>query len=163
MDGGGHELGRRSGTLNVPGIVGFGKAAQIAMLERERDICHMQNLRDKLLSGLQAVIPDLMLNGHPVERLPNNLNVTIPGIAGDALLAGLTRIAISSGSACSSASPKPSHVLKALGLTDDLAYSSLRFGLSRYTTGDEIDIAVAHVLETVDAVKAAQKAESVRQ
>ena len=145
IDGGGHERGFRSGTLNVPGIVGFGKAAELCRAEMHRDFAHTKCLRDELQIGLTRQLPDLIVNGHPTERLPNTLNVSIPNLASDALMAGLPDIALSSGSACSSASIEPSHVLKAMGLTDALSHASIRFGASRYTTADEIEHAVAKV------------------
>lgn len=145
MDGGGHERGFRSGTLNVPGLVGFGKAAELCGMEQDRDAEHTQRLRDRLQNGLLHVIPQIGLNGHSTERLPNTLNMSLPGIGSDALMAGLSDIAVSSGSACSSASVAPSHVLKAIGLSDAEAHGSIRFGLSRYTTEEEIDYTIDRI------------------
>ncbi len=153
MDGGGHERGFRSGTLNVPGIVGFGKAAELCRLEMSRDGLYTRCLRDALHEGLSRHIPDLALNGHPTERLPNTLNISLPGLASDALMAGLPDVALSSGSACSSASIEPSHVLKAMGLTDALAHASLRFGVSRYTTEGEVEHVVAKVTAVVERLR----------
>lgn len=153
MDGGGHERGFRSGTLNVPGIIGFGKAAELCRTEMERDAAHTRRLRHALQEGLQQHLPNVILNGHRAERLPNTLNVSIPDLASDALMASLPDIALSSGSACSSASIEPSHVLKAMGLTDALSHASLRFGVSRYTTEEEVDYVVAKVAACVPRLR----------
>lgn len=139
MDGGGHEQGRRSGTLNVPGIVGFGRACEICQNELVAELTHLTRLRDKLIDGLLAAVPGARLNGHPTERLPHNANVAFDGVESDALLTALPNIALSTGSACSSESLSASYVLKALGFDDARAYSSVRFGLSRFTTDAEID------------------------
>jgi cysteine desulfurase len=146
--GGGQERGLRSGTLNVPGIVGMGVAAELATTRLETDAAAMGTLRDRLWRRLCELVPDVHLNGPslttPGLRLPGNLNVRIGGVDGQTLLATLGdgELAVSSGSACSSASPRPSHVLRALGLDEDQARASLRFGLSRFTTIDEVDRAV---------------------
>lgn len=145
IDGGGHERERRSGTLNVPGLVGFGKAAELCQLEQADDAERIFRLRDRLHAQLRSFIPSVTLNGDALERLPNTLNLSLPGSDSDALMAGLPDVAISSGSACSSASITPSHVLKALGLSDAEAHSSLRFSLSRYTTEEEVDYVAAKV------------------
>ena len=134
MDGGGHERGLRSGTLNVPGIVGFGKAAEIARQDMDAESRRLRALRDRLLDALRARVPDLHVNGSMEHRLPNNLNVSFSGVAGEALLVGIGDICVSAGSACSSGSEEPPYVLKALGLDPDLARASIRFGLGRYTT-----------------------------
>lgn len=149
MDGGGHERGMRSGTLNVPGIVGFGKACEVARTDMEKDTKHIKALRDKLETELLKV-EEAYLNGHPDHRLPHVSNISFKYVEGEGLMMGFNKnIAVSSGSACTSASLEPSYVLKALGLGDDLAHSSLRFGLSRFTTEEEIDYTIEHVRSTV--------------
>ena len=149
MDGGGHERGMRSGTLNVPGIVGFGKAAELCMQEMATDSARIVKLRDKLENGLMA-LEESYLNGHKINRLPHVSNISFKHVEGEGLLMGINKdIALSSGSACTSASLEPSYVLKALGLGDDLAHSSLRFGLGRFTTEDQIDFTIKAVSETV--------------
>ena len=139
MDGGGHEMGMRSGTLNVPGIVGFGKACEICQNELSDEQSRLEELRDRLINGILSTIDGTRLNGHPTERLPHNVSIAFEGVEGDALLTSLPEVALSTGSACSSESLSPSYVLKAIGLSDPLAYASLRFGVSRFTTDDEID------------------------
>ncbi len=139
MDGGGHEQGRRSGTLNVPGIVGFGRACEICQNELAAEQIYLTRLRDMLIDGLLAAVPGAVLNGHRTERLPHNANLAFEGVESDALLTALPNIALSTGSACSSESLSASYVLKALGFDDARAYSSVRFGLSRFTTEAEID------------------------
>lgn len=149
MDGGGHERGMRSGTLNVPGIVGFGKAAETCKNDMEKDAAHVRALRDKLETELLK-IEESYLNGNKANRLPHVSNISFKHVEGEGLLMGVNKdIAISSGSACTSASLEASYVLRALGLGDDLAHSSLRFGLSRFTTEEEINHAVKLVSETV--------------
>nr|WP_303626642.1 IscS subfamily cysteine desulfurase [Ferruginibacter sp. HRS2-29] len=149
MDGGGHERGMRSGTLNVPGIVGFGKACEICMLDMEADNKRIIKLRDKLESALM-LLEEAYINGSVAHRLPHVTNISFKHVEGEGLLMGFNKnIALSSGSACTSASLEPSYVLKALGLGDDLAHSSLRFGLSRFTTEEEIDYTVKAISETV--------------
>ena len=140
--GGGHERGLRSGTLNVPGIVGFAAAARIAVAERDAENARLIALRERLWNGLRARLPELSLNGHPTERLAGNLNVSFAGVAADALMGSIKDVAVSSGSACTSASLEPSHVLRAIGVPEELAHSSVRFGLGRSTTEEEIDYAV---------------------
>jgi cysteine desulfurase len=153
MDGGGHERGMRSGTLNVPGIVGFGKAAELCKLEMEKDAAHTRMLRDKLEAKLLQ-IEEAYLNGHKTNRLPHTTNISFKHVEGEGLLMGINKdIALSSGSACTSASLEPSYVLKGLGLGDDLAHSSLRFGLSRFTTEEQIDHAVNLVSTTVHKLR----------
>ena len=149
IDGGGHERGLRSGTLNVPGIVGFGRAAQIARESLESEAARMRELRDRLLRRLTGHVPDLHVNGSLERRLPNNLNVSFPGVSGEALLVGIGDICVSAGSACSSGSEEPPYVLKALGLDADLARASIRFGLGRYTTEEEVDYAADKVASVV--------------
>lgn len=151
--GGGHERGMRSGTLYTPQIVGFAKAVEMGLAEMQAETPRLKGLRDYLWARLQ-VCNGLHLNGHPSQRLPGNLNISIDGVDGTALLLGLrSLVAISSGSACSSASRKPSHVLKALGHSDDLAYATLRFGLGRFTTADEIEQVADGVIATLNALR----------
>jgi cysteine desulfurase len=149
VDGGGHERGMRSGTLNVPGIVGFGKACELARLEMASDTERISKLRDKLENALK-VIDESYVNGNPAHRLPHVSNISFKYVEGEGLMMGFNKdIALSSGSACTSASLEPSYVLKALGLGDDLAHSSLRFGLGRYTTEEQIDFTIKAVTDTV--------------
>jgi cysteine desulfurase len=146
LDGGGHERGLRSGTLPVPLIVGFGTACELCQQGRDAEAKRQTLLREKLRQGIMDRLEDVRLNGHPVERLPGNLNQSFAHIHGEALLMGLRGIAVSSGSACTSAEPEPSYVLKALGLCDDLAHASLRFGVGRFTTEEEIVYAIEEVV-----------------
>ena len=139
MDGGGHEMGMRSGTLNVPGIVGFGAACEASRNGLAGEQSRLTTLRDRLIHGILDTVPGTRLNGHPTERLPHNINIAFEGVEGDALMASLPEVALSTGSACSSESLSPSYVLSALGLPDSQAYGSLRFGVSRFTTDAEID------------------------
>ncbi|HUB61205.1 MAG TPA: IscS subfamily cysteine desulfurase [Puia sp.] len=149
MDGGGHERGMRSGTLNVPGIVGFGKACTLCSREMEADRKRIEPLRDRLEGALLA-LNGARVNGSRKHRLPQVTNISFAGVDGDVLLAGLGKnVALSSGSACTSASMEPSYVLKALGVDDDLAHASLRLGLGRFTTAEEIDYAIAEIGKTV--------------
>jgi cysteine desulfurase len=149
MDGGGHERGMRSGTLNVPGIVGFGKACELARLEMEKDDARLSQLRDKLENALLQ-IEESYVNGSRAHRLPHVTNISFKYVEGEGLMMGFNKnIALSSGSACTSASLEPSYVLKALGLGDDLAHSSLRFGLGRFTTDEQIDYTIKAVTDTV--------------
>ncbi len=149
LDGGGHESGMRSGTLNVPGIVGFGKACELARLEMASDTERISKLRDKLENALKQ-IDESYVNGNPAHRLPHVSNISFKYVEGEGLMMGFNQdIALSSGSACTSASLEPSYVLKALGLGDDLAHSSLRFGLGRYTTEEQIDFTIKAVTDTV--------------
>lgn len=149
MDGGGHERGMRSGTLNVPGIVGFGKACELCMLEMKEDTQRISKLRDKLETELMK-LEEAYINGSVEHRLPHVANISFKHVEGEGLLMGFNKnIALSSGSACTSASLEPSYVLKALGLGDDLAHSSLRFGLGRFTTEDQIDYTIKAISETV--------------
>jgi cysteine desulfurase len=149
IDGGGHERGMRSGTLNVPGIVGFGEAAHIAGQEMSSDTQRTRMLRDRLVETLTSQLDGLRVNGHPRDRLPNNANITFPGMRADRMMMDMKDIAVSSGSACSSSAAEPSHVLSALGLTDEEVLSSLRFGLGRFTSEEEIDFAAKRIVETV--------------
>ncbi len=149
MDGGGHERGMRSGTLNVPGIVGFGKACELCRLDMEADSKRIRILRDKLETELMK-LEEAYINGSTEHRLPHVTNISFKHVEGEGLLMGFNKnIALSSGSACTSASLEPSYVLKALGLGDDLAHSSLRFGLSRFTTEEEVDYTIKAISETV--------------
>ena len=149
MDGGGHERGMRSGTLNVPGIVGFGKACELCMLDMEADTKRISKMRDHLETELMK-LEEAYINGSPIHRLPHVTNISFKHVEGEGLLMGFNKnIALSSGSACTSASLEPSYVLKALGLGDDLAHSSLRFGLGRFTTDEQIDYTIKAISETV--------------
>jgi cysteine desulfurase len=153
MDGGGHERGMRSGTLNVPGIVGFGKACEICRLDMESDTKRIKALRDKLENALLQ-IEESYLNGNKEHRLPHVCNISFKYVEGEGLMMGFNKnIAVSSGSACTSASLEPSYVLKALGLGDDLAHSSLRFGLSRFTTEEQIDYTIEQITTTVNKLR----------
>ena len=154
MDGGGHEGGFRSGTLNVPGIVALGTISEIALTERDAEAERCRDLRERLRRGICEAVDGVHLNGHPTERLPGSLSLSFEGIAGDSLLIGLKDIALSAGSACSSGSPTPSYVLKALGQSDDLAYSVLRFGIGRFNTEAEIDYTVERVVTEVKRLRA---------
>jgi cysteine desulfurase len=162
IHGGGHERGLRSGTLNVPGIVGFAAAVEIAQAERDEEMRRLRLLRRRLEEGIRSRVEDIRLNGAPLpaidddgnlapgeeeRRLPGNLNLSFAGVEGEALLMDLKNLAVSSGSACTSASIEPSHVLKSIGVADDLAHASIRFGLGRFSTAREVDFAI----ETVDA------------
>jgi cysteine desulfurase len=153
QDGGGQERGLRSGTLPVPLIAGFGKACELTGQLMEDETPRIRDLRDLLWRGLSAGISGLHGNGHPERRLAGNLNISIELVDGDALMARLTQIAVSSWSACTSSDPEPSHVLRALGRDENLARSSLRFGLGRFTTEEEIQFAIAHVIEVVHQLR----------
>ncbi|GAA4333860.1 IscS subfamily cysteine desulfurase [Mucilaginibacter gynuensis] len=141
MDGGGHERGMRSGTLNVPGIVGLGKACEIALQEMDAEALRLSSLRDKLESSL-TVLEESYVNGNVNHRLPHVANISFKYVEGEGLMMAMKDLAVSSGSACTSASLEPSYVLKSLGLSDDLAHSSIRFGLGRFTTEEEVDYAI---------------------
>ena len=149
MDGGGHERGMRSGTLNVPGIAGFGKACQLAKELMPEESKRLAAMRDRLLKGITEKLDEVFLNGHPVERLPNNLNISFAYVEGESLLMGMDDIAVSSGSACTSATLEPSYVLKALGVGEDLAHTSIRFGLGRFNTDEEVDYVLNKVINNV--------------
>ena len=149
INGGGHERGMRSGTLNVPGIVGLGKAAEICRLEMAAESARLRALRDRLNEKLHANLDELYINGTMEQRLPHNLNVSFAYVEGESLLMGINDVAVSSGSACTSASLEPSYVLKALGAGDDLAHSSIRFGLGRFTTDEEVDYVVERLTTVV--------------
>ncbi|MBM3400007.1 MAG: IscS subfamily cysteine desulfurase [Bacteroidetes bacterium] len=152
MDGGGHERGMRSGTLNVPGIVGFGKAAELAHLEMQSDTERIIKMRDRLENSL-LMLEESYLNGSKEHRLPHTTNISFKYVEGEGLMMAIKDIAVSSGSACTSASLEPSYVLKSLGLDDELAHSSLRFGLSRYTTDEEIDFTIKCVTDAVNRLR----------
>jgi len=149
IDGGGHERGLRSGTLNVPGIVGLGKACDLARAEMPEEACRIAGLRNHLRDRIISQLDGVTLNGSSEQRLPGNLNVSFAGIQGDELLTALDGIALSSGAACTSDHVEPSYVLKALGLSDELAQASIRFGMGRFTTQAEVDYAAARAVETV--------------
>lgn len=153
MDGGGHERGMRSGTLNVPGIVGFGKACDLARMQMDGDGIRLSLLRDKLQNALLQ-LGEVQVNGNTENRLPHVCNVSFRHVEGEALMMGLNKsLAVSSGSACTSASIEPSYVLKALGLSDEDAHSSIRFSLGRFTSAEEIDFTIAQVQKTVAALR----------
>ena len=153
MDGGGHERGMRSGTLNVPGIVGLGEACALAQAEMPAESKRLEYLRDKLKDRLLASLDEVYINGTMERRLPNNLNVSFAYVEGESLLMGINDIAVSSGSACTSATLEPSYVLKALGAGDDLAHSSIRFGLGRFNTEEEVDYVAAKVIDVVKKLR----------
>jgi cysteine desulfurase len=154
IHGGGHERGMRSGTLNVPAIVGLGEACAIAQREMPEESKRVAGLRDRLWNGFSEKLTDIALNGHPEKRLPNTLNVSFLYVEGESLMMGFSDIAVSSGSACTSASLEPSYVLKALGVGDELAHSSIRFTLGRFTTVAEIDHTIAKVVQAVNHLRA---------
>jgi cysteine desulfurase len=149
IDGGGHERGMRSGTLNVPGIAGFGKAAQLAAQELPEESARLLRLRERLRTTLNNELDELYINGDLQRRLPGNLNMSFAFVEGESLLMGINDIAVSSGSACTSASLEPSYVLKALGVGEDLAHTSIRFGIGRFNTEEEVDYVANRVTETV--------------
>jgi cysteine desulfurase len=149
INGGGHERGMRSGTLNVPGIVGLGKAAQLCQQDMEKDTARLRKLRDRLNEQLHGNLDEIYVNGSMEHRLPHNLNISFAYVEGESLLMGINDVAVSSGSACTSASLEPSYVLKALGAGDDLAHSSIRFGLGRWTTDEEVDYVVDKLTKVV--------------
>ena len=153
MDGGGHERGMRSGTLNVPGIAGLGEAAAIALREMPEESRRLAHLRDKLRSKLESELDEVYINGTMESRLPHNLNISFAYVEGESLLMGINDIAVSSGSACTSATLEPSYVLKALGAGDDLAHSSIRFGLGRFNTEEEVDYVAAKVIDVVKKLR----------
>jgi len=146
MDGGGHERGMRSGTLNVTGIVGMGEAARICREEMPSEVQRLRALRDRLQARVMKAMPDAVINGDPEARLPHLTNISFPYVEGESLIMGIKEIAVSSGSACTSASLEPSYVLKGLGLGDELAHSSIRFSLGRFTTEEEVDFAADRVV-----------------
>lgn len=165
--GGRHEFGLRSGTLNVPGIVGFGRALELAVEEMPDEPARLRALRSRLFQGLSAAIPRIGLNGPALDppnlRLPGNLNMSFAGVDGETILVNLPDVCLSSGSACTSASPEPSHVLRALGIGDELARSSLRFGLGRFNTTEEVDAVVSRLGEVICRLRAMTGAERLKQ
>jgi cysteine desulfurase len=154
IDGGGHERGMRSGTLNVPGIVGFGKACQIASQEMPQEMERLKGLRDRLTERMLAKLDEVYINGDREKRLPHNINLSFAYVEGESLLMTVSDIAVSSGSACTSASLEPSYVLKALGVGEDLAHTSIRFGLGRFNTEEEVDYVVDQVVDAVNKLRA---------
>ncbi len=150
LDGGGHERGMRSGTLNVPGIVGMGMACEICDKEMIEEASRLTKLRDRLIDGILSRIDIAVLNGHRTRRLPHTANISFPFVEGESLMMAMKEVAVSSGSACTSASLEPSYVLKALGLGDELAHSSIRFGLGRFNTQEEVDYVIEKVVKSVN-------------
>jgi cysteine desulfurase len=153
MDGGGHERGMRSGTLNVPGIIGLGKACEVAMKTLDEEAAYLSKLRDSLKEQIMSQLDEVYINGSMEYRLPGNLNISFAFVEGESLLMGINDVAVSSGSACTSATLEPSYVLKALGAEDDLAHSSIRFGLGRFNTQAEVDHVAKKVVETVQRLR----------
>jgi cysteine desulfurase len=153
IDGGGHERGMRSGTLAVPIIVGFGSAAAIARAEMGEEGKRTFRLRERLRNGIMSQLPESYLNGHPDERLPGNANISFAYVEGEGLMMGIKDVAVSSGSACTSASLEPSYVLRALGVGDELAHSSIRFGIGRFNTEAEVDFVVELVVREVNRLR----------
>ncbi|PYU34790.1 MAG: IscS subfamily cysteine desulfurase [Acidobacteria bacterium] len=153
IDGGGHERGMRSGTLNVPGIVGMGKACEVCQNEMAEEGERLRRLRERLKEGIFAKLDEVYINGSMVHRLPHNLNVSFAFVEGESLLMGINDVAVSSGSACTSATLEPSYVLKALGVGEDLAHTSIRFGLGRFNTQEEVDYVTDRVVETVNRLR----------
>jgi cysteine desulfurase len=153
IDGGGHERGMRSGTLNVPGIVGLGAACEIAQKEMPEESVRLRKLRDRLKAGLETKLDEVFINGSMEHRLPNNLNMSFAYVEGESLLMGINDIAVSSGSACTSATLEPSYVLKALGVGEDLAHTSIRFGLGRFNTEEEVDYVTDKMVQVVTKLR----------
>jgi cysteine desulfurase len=153
IDGGGHERGMRSGTLNVTGIAGLGKACEIAQQDMPKEAERMRSLRERLRKGLEAKLDEVFINGSMEHRLPNNLNMSFAYVEGESLLMGINDVAVSSGSACTSATLEPSYVLKALGVGEDLAHTSIRFGLGRFNTEEEVDYVVDKMVQVVTKLR----------
>jgi cysteine desulfurase len=153
MDGGGHERGLRSGTLNVPGIVGFGKACEIAKHEMVEESARIARMRDRLETALMQSMPHVFRNGSVQHRLPGNANLSFAYVEGEGLLMALKDVAVSSGSACTSASLEPSYVLRALGIGEELAHTSIRFGLGRFTTEEEVDFVIKLTVDKVSRLR----------
>jgi cysteine desulfurase len=153
IDGGGHERGMRSGTLNVPGIVGFGRACELAKAEMAEEAVRLRRLRDKLLHGIQSRLGETYVNGSLEHRLPGNMNISFAFVEGEGLLMAMKDVAVSSGSACTSASLEPSYVLRSLGVEEDLAHSSIRFGLGRFNTEEEVDYVIDLVVNKVNKLR----------
>ncbi len=156
--GGGHEGNIRPGTLNVPAIAGFGKASELCSRLMKKEFYSVSSLREKLYQGILSYLDEVLLNGSKTFRLPNNLNLCFKYVRADSLISGMREIAVSTGAACSSASAKPSHVLKAIGLSDELASSSIRFGLGRFNTTEEIEYTIEKIINTVNNLRAASPA-----
>jgi cysteine desulfurase len=161
VDGGGHERGLRSGTVAVPLVVGLGEAAELATRERPEEAARLLALRERLHEGIAERVEAIQLNGHPTLRLPGNLNLSFAYVDGEALMMAMRDVAVSSGAACTSAEPEPSHVLLAMGLDEEMARASLRFGLGRFTTAEEIDFAIGAVTEAVGRLRPLSAAWSV--
>ncbi|MGA8035242.1 MAG: IscS subfamily cysteine desulfurase [Candidatus Acidiferrales bacterium] len=153
IDGGGHERGMRSGTLNVPGIVGLGKACELCQQEMVEETARLSKLRDRLRDSIMSRLDETFINGSETHRLPHNINISFAYVEGESLLMGINDIAVSSGSACTSATLEPSYVLKALGVGEDLAHTSIRFGLGRFNTEEEVDYVADRVVETVSRLR----------
>ena len=153
IDGGGHERGMRSGTLNVPGIVGLGKACDLCRQEMAEESVRLSGLRDRLKDGIMGKLDETYINGSMEHRLPHNINISFAYVEGESLLMGINDVAVSSGSACTSATLEPSYVLKALGVGEDLAHTSIRFGLGRFNTAEEVDYVTGRVVETVERLR----------
>jgi len=153
IDGGGHERGMRSGTLNVPGIVGLGKACEVCQQQMSQEAERLRGLRERLRTGLEAKLDEVFINGSMEHRLPNNLNMSFAYVEGESLLMGINDVAVSSGSACTSATLEPSYVLKALGVGEDLAHTSIRFGLGRFTTQEEVDYVIDKMVQVVTKLR----------
>ena len=153
IDGGGHERGMRSGTLPVPMIVGLGAACDIALREMETETPRTFKLRERLRTGIMDRLTDTYLNGHPTDRLPGNANISFAYVEGEGMMMGIKDVAVSSGSACTSASLEPSYVLRALGVGDELAHSSIRFGLGRFNTEAEVDYVIDYVVNEVNRLR----------
>ncbi|HKF53536.1 MAG TPA: IscS subfamily cysteine desulfurase [Candidatus Acidoferrales bacterium] len=153
IDGGGHERGMRSGTLNVPGIVGLGKACDLCRQEMVEESARLSGLRDRLKNSIMGKLDETYINGSMKHRLPHNINISFAYVEGESLLMGINDVAVSSGSACTSATLEPSYVLKALGVGEDLAHTSIRFGLGRFNTVEEVDYVTNRVVETVERLR----------
>ncbi|MHB8382730.1 MAG: IscS subfamily cysteine desulfurase [Candidatus Binataceae bacterium] len=153
IDGGGHERGMRSGTLNVTGIVGFGAACEISGMEMSDEAVRLSDLRNRLQAGIFERLDEVYVNGHPTQRLPGNLNVSFAYVEGESLLMGISDIAVSSGSACTSATLEPSYVIRALGINEELAHSSIRFGIGRFNTAEEVDFVSDRVSKEVKRLR----------
>jgi cysteine desulfurase len=153
IDGGGHERGMRSGTLNVTGIIGLGKACELCQQEMAAETVKLSRLRDRLKEGIMSKLDECYINGSMEHRLPHNINISFAFVEGESLLMGINDIAVSSGSACTSATLEPSYVLKALGVGEDLAHTSIRFGIGRFNTEEEVDYVVGRVVETVNRLR----------
>ncbi len=153
IDGGGHERGMRSGTLNVSGIVGLGKAAELCHEEMESEATRLTNMREKFKATIMESVEEVYVNGHETKRLPGNINLSFPYVEGESLIMGISDVAVSSGSACTSASLEPSYVLKSMGKGDELAHSSIRFGLGRFTTEEELDYVAEKTVKVVNRLR----------